>query len=170
MTEPKLEIEYDELVGSIQDDFVVRGKMKPVKLHCYLTDINDQITVYKEVYGNYLRQEWDTLFPEVKFSENLLTETLNKALTKKRDQAVNKFKKLLKRHKKYRLIFSFIFRKWEARLFGAIFASFITVPVFLSMFFAISDFWLGLGAVGLLINLLTIIFLFGKVILMNKEV
>lgn len=162
LNKPKLEILYSDLVEGIQHRFVNMGLMKPIQVSSYLAEIDSQVLAYREVYGRYLRAEWDTLFPKVQFSDDLLNQELTLAIKKKKDEALSEFKRLLKRQEKLKVFSRWIFRKWDLITIGVTLSSFITFPVLLSQFFATTNWQFHIGLVGILANFAVIGFCYSK--------
>src|SRR4030042_4760745 len=167
--EPILNIKYSQLVQELQNEFMRQGKIQPLKLHNFLLKADDEIQAYKEVYVNYLKTEWQELFPGVSFSEGQFDQILANKLAEKKIEALEKFKASIRKEEIYRVSLYWIFRKWEARFFVSLACSFITIPIFLSLFFAPNDCALMAGGVGVVVNFFLLIIFFFKTITAKEE-
>ena len=167
--EPRMVISYPELVQGMQKRFVEQGKMKPVAIQTFLTEADLQIEGYREIYGEFLRKDWTTLFPNIPFSETEFNNALDDALTLKRQEAEKEFRSLIATEKKWLVVQNFVFRKPTAVFLGSSTMSTISIPFLLWLALQPSNISLLIGGVGLIFNIIVIIFFFIKMMTQKKE-
>lgn len=159
--EISLNVDYRSFVSDIQRSLEGKGLMQPVSLTRFERLINREVEVHREVYLEELRKNWNTEFPGVAFSEQLLQEEVGKELVRARNKAVESFRSAVaieaEKQRKYKIVFGWMFRKWDVWLVvGLILSISIAIPVWVKLFFTQSDLGFYSGGIGFLINMAAI--------------
>jgi hypothetical protein len=158
MEKVPFQVDYRPFVVDIQKSLMRQGLMQPLSLSRFERMLDTEVQVHKEVFTEELRNNWEKDFPGVPFSEDLLQKEVGNGLALAKKKAVEGFRSELMKnevqHRRFKIIFGWVFRKWDAWLVATFFLSLcVTFPTFLKLTFAQSDLGFYSGILGLLINL-----------------
>ncbi len=157
-------VNYSGLVDKIEQDFVSRGLLKPLPVGRCQSEVEMWVDAHEKPLAAALRRNWDTLFPGVDFSEDLLQKHLREYL----DDGKRELFERLTRKRKYRLLVGYLFAPEQLIFFSLLLATIILFPIFLNLFLYPSDFAMFLGLGGLLLNGVAWIIYFIRKIFINR--
>ncbi|MFC1644936.1 hypothetical protein ACFL08_02845 [Patescibacteria group bacterium] len=158
-----MRIYINDVVKEMQGAFMSQGLMKPVKLQRFIEHSNLLVEGYRKSYSSLIRQEWEHHFPGIAFSEEKLQVEVNKALERKKAEAIKEFKQEVRKKEEYRIIADkVILRKWDYYLILSAIAFILVFPFSLEQFFAPSDWQMGIGFAGMLGSIIIVMGVFLK--------
>lgn len=160
LKEPKLRIDYDELIISMERRLVRGGMMRPRKEAEIEDDINVRVEAYRDIFRQYLEDDWYNLFPEIDFNEDLLERELDLFLEKKRKETLSEFKKKAEVLRKFKAFFGLFFISEQIYLIFSMVISLAFLPYVMSLMFKDSD-WALYGGFFIVICLISTVGFFG---------
>jgi len=149
--------------------------MQPLPQQKFELAIANEIELTRSVVQEQLQRNWERLFPGVEYSEGLMLQKLDEALSSWKLEAFAKFEQLAQRDANVRLVKnivtgrSYFFRRWDVRLLFSSAASIVTFPFWIFQILAPSDWQLSLGSWGLILNLVLLGYLFVQAYRNQKE-
>lgn len=162
MSELKLELEYNRLIGKIRRDFKESGHMRGLSLVVLSNNIDKEFALHREVLQESLTRDWDFLFPSIPFTEKGLNSYLDKFLTERRKEVLRTLEIKLRAEEKWKKFRNWFFRKEQFHFLACVTSSFITYPAFFILFFSPSDWKLQFGLFGFLANSALLAFLYWR--------
>ncbi len=159
---PAHQIPYEDLLKRIEEDFLLRARLQPVKLRQYYAEIDARVDNCSEIYKEQIRSDWRYRFPKTPFSEELLKEKLEFVLQLRKFEAADTLIWNLEKDRRFHRFHHFLFRRQDWRFLVTLLLSLFTLPLFLNLFSSQTRLIHQAGMAGLFANLGIICFFFGN--------
>lgn len=157
----EIDIRHEELIRRMQETFIRRGLMGPVKIAKFKERLGDLIEGHREVCCVSLQDHWQEYFPGVSFSEEVLEEALDKSLKEEQRRQLALFEEKLKRKEIFFSLFGWVFTKGQLLFVSGTIFAVIAAAIFIPLIFVPTDYAFRIGFWGLILDVVLFVVLFG---------